>query len=407
MSSDTTLAVVGAGILVAGGYFMYQSYKASVTTTSPPNVDPRSTLRPATSSDPSSYQCAADKSCEYWSPEGGQYYYVDRPGNTLTDDPKACPNGWIWNDSAGCVDASILDSDKGKAAACPEGQYWNTNGRVCTDIAVPGSDVSNLDAAASGAGQSTAYKNYNDYIASLKDQTAVTPDTFGCFDTTFTITKPDGSIVSAKVCGDAASCYNEAKIGYDPDTSEYGAWGQKVDAGLATCAVLGGNQKNTVTFLNLNSIAQIYANNNTGGSVGQADLQAFDYSSWGTTVSWEDFENGKATYDLPANYTSPDAFKQGKIVAVPAYTPATVPKKGSYANGYPCKSDSDCGSYACARPNANTDNLSCCSKKTTFAFKDYSATMPNGTACKSDAMCSSGMCYGNAWGFSTGTCGAK
>lgn len=73
-----------------------------------------------------------------------------------------------------------------------------------------------------------------------------------------------------------------------------------------------------------------------------------------------------------------------------------------------CKSDSDCGSGACARASAAKNApLVCCpsGSKHIYAFYYYCNDMPDTSTCWSNAMCADGSyCKGNADGVKRGTC---
>ena len=73
-----------------------------------------------------------------------------------------------------------------------------------------------------------------------------------------------------------------------------------------------------------------------------------------------------------------------------------------------CIRDTDCGSGACARTRAGTDELQCCktAEKGMYAGYEYCYNMPLESACWSDAMCASGTCSDNMGGLKKGKCSA-
>ncbi len=134
-----------------------------------------------------------------------------------------------------------------------------------------------IDIAYGGTNNNPNFNSIMDSLAQTKQTT--TPDAFGCLDTSYATDVNGKTIINPKICGDASVCSRWVSSGT--------AFGDAYAAGQTSCGVTGGNQVDTVTFLDAataQSIAAAQLAAAKAGSITVADLNAWDYSASGVVV---------------------------------------------------------------------------------------------------------------------------
>lgn len=134
-----------------------------------------------------------------------------------------------------------------------------------------------IDQAYGGTNNNPNFNNIMDSLNTSKQTT--TPDAFGCMDTSYTTDINGKVITNPKICGDASVCSRWIDSGT--------AFGAAYAAGTTSCGVTGGNQTDTVTFLDAataHSIAAAQLAAAKAGTITVADLNSWDYSASGTVV---------------------------------------------------------------------------------------------------------------------------
>lgn len=277
MAADVGLSVAALAGMGIGGYFLYKAFEYT----------------PGQNPDQGFYQDDDDAGCV---------------------DASCCPNGTLWDPIARrCKMAGQSDAcDEGytwvtkqnrcmplQDIGCKPGFHWNTNVGQCVGDNDSGGNW--IDQISQRGGASSLYDNYNKYVEEVEQGSV---DEFGCFDSQYTTKSAGGKEVAVKICGDAQSCWHEMIKGRfadpnAPDDDEYGEWGQKVNAGLATCGVLGGAQSGTVTFMNARQV-KAYQDFIGDNIATQEDMKEQDYAEWGQQVPWDALINGTTTYDWDA-----------------------------------------------------------------------------------------------------------
>jgi hypothetical protein len=312
MATEVALSVGAVAALGVGGYFLYRAFEYT------PGQDPN------------------------------QGFSVDDNFDLGCREPRCCSNGNRWSlkanrcmpyTSGGCDEGNVWVKDKGcrrwDTVNCKDpATYFNPNYGGCVPInQTPGLNPD--DERTRGDGASTLYQNYNRYLDEV-EQGAV--DEFGCFDSQYTSRSSGGAEVSVKICGDAQSCWHEMIKGRfaDPDAvddEELGEWGQKVNAGLATCGVLGGAQDGTITFMNARQISEFYDKNVRNQDLTQEDFKNMDYAEWGQQFNWDSFIEGRTVFDGEAMAEKP--------IVPPSYPFPTAAPPVGWQNPAKCAGSTD------------------------------------------------------------------
>lgn len=134
-----------------------------------------------------------------------------------------------------------------------------------------------IDQAYGGTNNNPNFNSIMDSLAQTKQTT--TPDAYGCMDTSYTMDVNGKMVINPKICGDASVCSRWISSGT--------AFGDAYAAGTTSCGVTGGNQTDTVTFLDAataQSIAAAQLAAAKAGTVTVADLNSWDYSASGVVV---------------------------------------------------------------------------------------------------------------------------
>lgn len=436
--SDILMAAVGIGAMGIGGYFIYKGFQTDTSNT-------------GGAATPPAFKLDDQATTAKWQQDQYNQALTDpavtAPGSTIavrgdtaTAVASACPAGWSYFPLYGCMavppnwDTTAYQWQLDAAGACNTDQYakLDPSGNVsCQPKAIAGRQTGWDQAWTLGGGGVGTYSNEVNYLKTLAQQPAI--DRFGCWDSVAQVDDTTGKVLQTKICADAAACYNEATAGtgsdkFSPtDFGTWSTWGQALAKGDATCGVMGGKQKGTVSFLNLGAINQIRNiwNNPVAGTT-EADVLAYDYSGFGDTVSWDDYAKGKTQVKavVDPSATPPPApsmatyVQQTAAEGKPLIQPSAdgksivvagvgvVPTRGNYPNAWSCSKDSDCGSGNCNRASATDGTPLTCNANKDYRYGgfDYASNMKKGTVCWADDMCASRTCDGNWGGTKRGKC---
>lgn len=134
-----------------------------------------------------------------------------------------------------------------------------------------------LDLAYGGTNNNPNFNSILDSLNTSKQTT--TPDAFGCLDTSYTTDVNGKLITNPKICGDAAVCSRWIDSGT--------AFGDAYAAGTTACGVTGGNQVDTVTFLDAataKAIQQQQYSMAQANTLTPSLLYGWDYAASGVVV---------------------------------------------------------------------------------------------------------------------------